>query len=57
MILDQTDMSDEQNCVRTGLLRLAFPYARLVALSFGFQFGKHSTEGHNPFFMRVSQIS
>lgn len=51
-ILDQTDMTDEQNCFRTGLLRFAFPYARLVALSFGFQFGKHSTEGENPFFMR-----
>ncbi|KAF8920252.1 hypothetical protein CPB85DRAFT_1429060 [Mucidula mucida] len=42
-ILDQTDMSDPQNRFRTGLLRLAFSYARLASLSFGFQhaFGKN----------------
>lgn len=54
-VLAQTDMSDPTNCFRTGLLRLAFSYARLIALSFGFQhaFGKNNTD-ENPFFLRVS---
>jgi hypothetical protein len=54
-VLDQTDMTDPQNRFRSGLLKLAFSYARLVALSFGFQhaFGKNNTD-ENPFLMRVS---
>ncbi|KAF5371848.1 hypothetical protein D9615_009547 [Tricholomella constricta] len=52
-ILEKTDMTDPQNCFRTGLLRLAYPYARLVALSYGFQhaFGKSHTD-ENPFLTR-----
>ncbi|CAK5268551.1 unnamed protein product [Mycena citricolor] len=52
-VLNETDVCDPQNCFRTGLLKLAYGYARLVALSFGFQhaFGKnHSDE--NPFLNR-----
>ncbi|KAG6888923.1 hypothetical protein C0995_004936 [Termitomyces sp. Mi166 len=52
-ILEQGDLSDPQNSFRTGLIQLAYPYARLVALSYGFQhaFGKnHSNE--NPFLKR-----
>ena len=43
-VLDGLDMSDEQLCFRTGLLRLAYSYARMNVLSFGFQyaFGKES---------------
>ncbi|KAJ2922836.1 hypothetical protein H1R20_g14257, partial [Candolleomyces eurysporus] len=53
-ILDQTDMSDPQNCFRTCLLRLAYSYARLIALSYGFQhaFGKNDGQDENPFLMR-----
>lgn len=53
-LLEQTDMNDPQNSFRTGLLKLAFPYARLVALSYGFQhaFGKGHTD-ENPFLLRV----
>ncbi|KAJ7773192.1 hypothetical protein B0H16DRAFT_1880641 [Mycena metata] len=52
-ILDQTDMTDPQNKFRSGLLRLAYSYARLVALSFGFQhaFGKNHAD-ENPFLNR-----
>lgn len=53
--LEQTDLTNPQNCFRTGLLKLAYSYSRLVALSYGFQhvFGKnHARE--NPFLMRVS---
>lgn len=54
--LDQTDQTDPQNRFRTGLLRLAYSYARLVALSFGFQhaFGKNGVD-ENPFLERVCQ--
>ena len=47
-------MSDPQNSFRTGLIHLAYPYARLVALSYGFQhaFGKNHTD-ENPFLKRV----
>ena len=47
-------MTDPQNSFRTGLLRLAYPYARLIALSYGFQhaFGKGHTD-ENPFLQRV----
>ncbi|KAJ7494661.1 hypothetical protein B0H11DRAFT_2156005 [Mycena galericulata] len=52
-VLDLTDMTDPQNRFRSGLLKLAYSYARLVALSFGFQhaFGKNNTD-ENPFLMR-----
>ena len=53
-ILATTDMSDPQNRFRTGLLRLAYSYGRLIALSFGFQ--HHFSKNHtieNPFFLRV----
>ncbi|KAJ7089899.1 hypothetical protein B0H15DRAFT_779840 [Mycena belliarum] len=52
-ILAQTDMTDPQNRFRSGLLKLAFRYARLVTLSFGFQhaYGKNNTD-ENPFLMR-----
>ncbi|KAJ7158827.1 hypothetical protein C8R46DRAFT_957558 [Mycena filopes] len=52
-ILDQTDMTDPQNKFRSGLLKLAYSYARLVALSLGFQhaFGKNHTD-ENPFLNR-----
>ncbi|KAF9046910.1 hypothetical protein BDZ89DRAFT_979127 [Hymenopellis radicata] len=52
-LLDQTDMSDPQNRFRTGLLKLAFSYARLASLSFGFQhaFGKNRNN-ENPFLQR-----
>ena len=55
-ILDKTDMSNPQNCFRTCLLRLAYSYARLIALSYGFQhsFGKNGGLDENPFLMRVS---
>ncbi|KAJ7707789.1 hypothetical protein B0H17DRAFT_1034038 [Mycena rosella] len=53
LVLDQTDTTDPQNRFRSGLLKLALNYARLVALSFGFQhaFGKNNTD-ENPFLMR-----
>lgn len=49
-------MNDQQNCFRTGLLRLAYSYSRLIALSYGFQhaFGKNEGKDENPFLMRVS---
>ena len=53
-ILEKTDTDDPQNCFRIGLLKLAYSYARLVALAFGFQhaFGKSNTD-ENPFLYRV----
>ncbi|KAJ7227114.1 hypothetical protein GGX14DRAFT_418213 [Mycena pura] len=53
LVLEHTDMGDPQNRFRSGLLKLAYPYARLIALSFGFQhaFGKNNTD-ENPFLMR-----
>jgi hypothetical protein len=36
-VLEGTDLSVPQNRFRTGLLRLAYSYSRLIALSFGFQ--------------------
>jgi Fungal specific transcription factor domain len=52
--LEQTDINDPQNRFRIGLLKLAYSYARLVALAFGFQhaFGKSNTD-ENPFLKRV----
>ena len=57
-ILDNTDMRDPENCFRTCLLRLAYSYARLIALSYGFQhaFGKNDGMDENPFLMRVSVL-
>lgn len=54
-LLETTDMSVPQNRFRTGLLRLAYSYSRLIALSYGFQhaFGKNTTD-ENPFLNRVS---
>ncbi|KII89885.1 hypothetical protein PLICRDRAFT_108635 [Plicaturopsis crispa FD-325 SS-3] len=51
--LEQGDTTNPQFCFRTGLLRLAYSYARLLALSFGFQhaFGKNNTD-ENPFLLR-----
>ena len=53
-IFEKTDTDVPQNCFRIGLLRLGYSYARLVALSFGFQhtFGKSNTD-ENPFLYRV----
>jgi hypothetical protein len=53
--LDHTNLHHPQNSFRNGLLKLAFSYARLICLSFGFQhaFGK-SHINENPFFQRVS---
>ncbi|KAF7312328.1 Zn(2)-C6 fungal-type domain-containing protein [Mycena indigotica] len=53
LVNEATDMTDSQNRFRSGLLKLAYSYARLVALSFGFQhaFGKNNTD-ENPFLMR-----
>ncbi|KAF5367470.1 hypothetical protein D9758_003782 [Tetrapyrgos nigripes] len=53
-ILDKNvDPNDRQGLLRTGLLKLAFSYARLIALSYGFQhaFGKNNFN-ENPFLMR-----
>ena len=52
--MKQSDSNEPQNRFRIGLLRLAYSYARLVALSFGFQhaFGKSDTD-ENPFLKRV----
>ncbi|KAJ7363984.1 hypothetical protein DFH08DRAFT_930081 [Mycena albidolilacea] len=52
-VLEQTDMTDPQNRFRSGLLKLAYSYARLVVLSFGFQhaFGKNNQD-ENPFLNR-----
>lgn len=51
----QTNSNEPTNRFRIGLLRLAFSYARLVALAFGFQhaFRKSNTD-ENPFLKRVS---
>lgn len=56
-LLDTTDMEVRQNRFRTGLLRLAYSYSRLIALSYGFQhaFGKNSSD-ENPFLSRVRSI-
>ncbi|KAJ7472669.1 hypothetical protein FB451DRAFT_1469579 [Mycena latifolia] len=53
LVLDQTDRTHPHNRYRCGMLKLAFSYGRLVALSFGFQhaFAKNNT-GENPFFER-----
>ncbi|KAJ6494758.1 hypothetical protein C8R47DRAFT_381452 [Mycena vitilis] len=52
-VIEKTDTTDSQNRFRSGLLKLAYSYARLVALSFGFQhaFGKNNSD-ENPFLLR-----
>ncbi|KAF9453407.1 hypothetical protein P691DRAFT_694680 [Macrolepiota fuliginosa MF-IS2] len=52
-LLETTNMNVPQNRFRTGLLRLAYSYSRLIALSYGFQhaFGKNTTD-ENPFLIR-----
>ena len=52
--LDETDKTNAQNRYRTGLLKLAYSYARLLILSYGFQlaFGKNEADD-NPFLIRV----
>ena len=51
-------MTDPQYSFRTALLHLAHSYARLVALSYGFQhaFGKNDGTDENPFLTRVSLL-
>ncbi|KAL0572188.1 hypothetical protein V5O48_009783, partial [Marasmius crinis-equi] len=50
------DMDDPQGVFRIGLLKLAYSYSRLIALSYGFQhaFGKNGSNDQNekPFLMR-----
>ncbi|KAF5359499.1 hypothetical protein D9756_003353 [Leucocoprinus leucothites] len=48
-----TDITIPRNRFRVGLLRLAYSYSRLIALSYGFQhaFGKNTTD-ENPFLNR-----
>lgn len=50
-----SESEDPQSVFRTSLLSLAYSYARLVALSHGFQysFGKYGAD-ENPFLKRVS---
>jgi hypothetical protein len=49
-------MNDVQNRFRLGLLKLAYSYARLVALSLGFQhvFGKNNRVDESSLLQRVS---
>ena len=49
---------DPHSMFRTGLLKLAYSYSRLSALSFGLQhtFRKNNTD-ENPFVHRVSQLT
>ncbi|KIY44020.1 hypothetical protein FISHEDRAFT_52517 [Fistulina hepatica ATCC 64428] len=51
--LEQGDMGNPQHCFRTDLIRLAYSYARLAVLSYGFQhaFGKSDSD-ENPFLLR-----
>lgn len=55
-LAENTDLNDPQNSFRNGLLRLAYSYSRLIALSYGFQhaFGKSDEKDENPFLERVS---
>lgn len=55
LILDENvDQSDPHGVFRVGLLRLAYSYSRLIALSYGFQhaFGKGNSQNEKPFLMR-----
>lgn len=53
-ILAEKGNGNAQARFRTGLLRLAYSYARLIALSYGFQhaFGKNDGLDENPFLQR-----
>jgi hypothetical protein len=53
ILQDNIDAKDPQSVFRTDLIKLAYSYQRLVALSYGFQhaFGKHNTN-ENPFLLR-----
>lgn len=51
------DMNDPQNSFRTGLLGLAYSYARLVALSYGFQHALGKDDGKYPLLSRVSPVT
>ena len=49
-----TDTTVPRNRFRIGLLRLAYSYSRLIALSYGFQHAFHkNTSDENPFLNRV----
>ena len=49
-----TNKTDIQNQFRIGLLKLAYSYARLTALSVAFQQSFGKTVGEAPFLKRVS---
>jgi hypothetical protein len=52
------DLDDSHARFRTGLIKLAYSYARLVVLSFGFQrAGGKSNLEDNPFITRVWLLS
>jgi len=53
-IAENSDLNNVENSFRTGLIRLAYGYARLVVLSYGFQhaFGKGDGVNENPFLIR-----
>ncbi|ESK89022.1 hypothetical protein Moror_13103 [Moniliophthora roreri MCA 2997] len=54
-ILDKNvDQNDSHGAFRVGLLKLAYSYSRLIALSYGFQhaFGKGSNQNEKPFLKR-----
>lgn len=57
-IHEKTDMNHPQNAFRTGLLRLAYSYSRLIALSYGIQyaFGKVEGKDEGPFLKRVCAL-
>lgn len=57
-IRQHTDPNDRQCKFRTGLLRLAYSYARMTVLSFGFQyaFGKSNLGRDVDLLNRVSNI-
>jgi len=52
--LDEFNTSNPLFIFRTGLLKMVFSYARLVALSFGLQHAKEDHWDENSFLMRVS---
>ncbi|KAF9525684.1 hypothetical protein CPB83DRAFT_896852 [Crepidotus variabilis] len=52
VIHEKTDMNDPHNSFRTGLLNLAYSYARLVALSYGFQHALGKNDGKYPLLHR-----
>lgn len=55
LIRQHNDPNDPQAVFRNGLLRLAYSYARLTALSFGFQYDfAKNPDGHDFLLWRVS---